>query len=260
MFNTPEEIFYSIIVGVILMLFLAIVFILSIVRYQKRALIYKQERQQLESEFSKILLQSQLEIQEQTLQHISYELHDNLGQVASLIKIHLNTLQLNDQIKAEQKVEEAKELTRQLITDLKLLSVSLNSDRIVQSGLVKGLEIEVDRLNKTGQFESSFYAEGSIPELKSDTTIILYRMVQEAINNAVKHSQATHINITLKVIENLLTLDISDDGVGFNIEEKRKSRGSGMMNLQNRAKLIHADLFIESSPENGTNISIELPI
>jgi signal transduction histidine kinase len=209
--------------------------------------------------FQQTLLESQLEIKEQTLQHIARELHDNLGQVASLIKINLNTLQLED-TKAIQKVEDTKELVRELITDLKLLTISLNGDRISQLGIVKSLEMEVSRLNKTGLFDASLDQQGVIPMIEANTTIILFRMVQEIINNAVKHSNAKHIKISLVAVENLLILVCRDNGKGFDEVEKVKSGGSGLTNLQNRAKLIKAKLSIQSSPEDGTSISIELPL
>ncbi len=119
----------------------------------------------------------------------------------------------------------------------------------------------MERLNKTGQFEASLIQEGAIPELDNNTTIILYRMAQETINNMVKHSGAKHINISAGAIENLFTLAISDDGVGFNVQEKMNSgEGSGLINLQHRAKLINAELKIESAPGKGTTVTIQFPI
>jgi signal transduction histidine kinase len=172
----------------------------------------------------------------------------------------LNTLQLDDRGKSAQKIEDTKELTRQLITDLKSLSVSLNGDLIAKIGLLKGIENEVKRLNKIGQFTTQLKVEGLFAPLEESTTFILYRMVQEVINNIVKHSGAKHIDFLATTSENLFTLVIQDDGVGFNLEEKVNSGGSGFLNLQNRAKLIHAQFSIQSSPRVGTKIFIELPL
>jgi len=227
--------------------------------HQKRKKKYIKETQQLQSQFSQTLLQTQLEIQEQTLQHISREIHDNLSHTASIIKINLNTLQLDDKGKAVEKVEYTKELTRQLIGDLKSLSVSLGSDRIDQLGLAKALEGEAERINKTGAFEASFALEGNNPGIHKDKAIILYRMAQEVLNNMLKHSQAKHIRILLSATENFITLAVSDDGVGFDLEEKKKSGGAGLLNLQNRARLINAKLTMQSTPGNGSAVRIELP-
>jgi len=251
----------TIVSAAVCFIFLVLLWLLRIVvKYQKNNFNHSLEKQQLQAQFSQTLLQSQLEIKEQTLQNISYELHDNLGQIASLIKINLNTLQLQADTRAMQKIEDTKELVRQLITDLKSLSVSLNSERVSQLGIEKGLESEVERLNKTGQFETVLQQEGNIPQLDANTTIILYRMSQEIINNIVKHSAAKRIVLSIKATGKLLILAFSDDGVGFDKDVKIKSGGSGLMNLQSRAKLINAQLFINSTPGNGTEISIQLQV
>ena len=85
-------------------------------------------------------------------------------------------------------------------------------------------------------------------------------MSQEIINNIIKHSGAKRIVVSLNATAKLLTLAFSDDGVGFDKEEKIKSGGSGLMNLQSRAKLINAQLNIKSSPGSGTVVSIELQV
>ena len=233
------------------------ILLLSIL-YSRRQARNRTEKLLMEQSFSQTLLQSRLEIQEQTLQHISHELHDNLGQVASLIKINLNTIKIDDRDKALERLEDTKELTRQLITDLKSLSVSLGGQRITQLGLGKALEIEVQRLNKTGEFEAEFTQEGMLPKLDGDKATILYRMAQECINNMVKHSRATKILVDLKSRENLIILALTDNGVGFNTEEQLQSNGAGLKNLHNRAQLINALLTIDSTPGSGTHVNIQL--
>lgn len=255
-----EEVIVTIFIGTVLVLFFALIIVFLFVLFNNKNKLNIKEREMTRKAFAETLLQTQLEIKEQTLRHIAYELHDNLGQVASLIKINLNTLQLDDRTKAIQKIEDTKDLTRQLITDLKSLSVSLNSDRVVQMGIFRGVETEVERLNKTGQYEATAALEGELPVLDSNRTIILYRMVQEIVNNMVKHSEAKRITISLRATGNLFTLVCTDDGVGFNREEKIQSGGSGLINLQNRAALIGAQISIQSTPGQGTTIAINLPL
>ncbi|MEO6720526.1 MAG: ATP-binding protein [Ferruginibacter sp.] len=250
-----------IVLAVTLLLLLITTFvILFIFSYQKRYYLYKKKTQALETQFSQTLLQSQIEIQEQTLQHIGRELHDNLSQVASIIKINLTTIQLTDTQKAKEKINDTKELTKQLIMDIKSLSVSLGSDRISQVGLAKAIQTEVERLNKTGEFTATYEIIGAMPEIDNDKALILYRMVQEVLNNIVKHSQARQIKIVLNILEEKLILEIQDDGIGFNTEEKTNAPGAGLRNLQTRALLINAQLQIQSSPESGTKIIIGLPL
>lgn len=237
--------------------FVVLIFIFAIsisLRYRKR----RKENEDLKAQFSQTLLQSQLEIREQTLRHISYELHDNLGQIASLIKINLNTFQFDDKAKALQKVADTKELTLQLIADIKALSVSVGSDHLSRTGILKALEMEVERLNKTGEFIASFRSEVEALEISQDKAVILYRMVQEILNNSIKHSRAKRIELIIHNQENKYILAINDDGVGFDTENAGSNVSAGLTNLQMRAQLIQANLQINSEPGKGTQATISL--
>jgi signal transduction histidine kinase len=253
------DIILAIFVATIVLLILSSFVIIFTVIYKKKQHAYHNEKKLLQIRFQEELLKMQLEIKENTLKYIAYELHDNLGQIASLIKINLNTLSPTGEEKVAQKIEDTKDLVRQLIYDLKSLSMSLNSDRVNQVGIVKSLETEVERLNKTGQVEATFIIEGSIPKLADNTNIILFRMAQEIIHNIVKHSKATQVNILFSATRNLVTFKCHDNGMGFEVAEKIQSGGSGLLNLQNRARLINAQLTIQSSSDGGTTVSIQIP-
>lgn len=255
-----HEVFIAITAGIIIFVALASLVIFILLFYQKKKFKDRERLLEMEKHYKEELLQVQLETQEQTLQHISNELHDNLGQVASLIKINLHTIQVSDTNKAAQKLEDTKELTRQLITDIKSLSVSLGADRIAQTGLAKALQTEIERINRTEQFIATFEQEGNMSIPDNDKAIILYRMAQEVLNNMVKHSGAKHITLKLSATENLIILALSDDGKGFDVEDKLKhGGGAGLHNLRKRAALINANLTMQSSIGNGTTVTIELP-
>lgn len=251
----------TIVAAAVFFIFFVLLWLLRIVvKYQRNNFRHSLDKQQLQAEFSQTLLQSELEIKEQTLQQIARELHDNIGQIASLIKINLHTLSLADNPPARQKVEDTKELVRQLIHDVKSLSISLNSERVSKLGIVTALESELDRLNKTGLFEASLQQAGPVPTLDDNTTVILYRMSQEIINNIVKHSNAKRIVISLNTTKTFFILAFRDDGDGYDVSRAMTSGGSGLINLHSRAKLIQAKIMMESSPGNGSSTSIELPI
>ena len=260
MFTSQQEADYSIILFSFFVLLLITIILIAAILYHNRRKKYFQETALLQSQFSQTLLQSQIEIKEQTLQYISRELHDNLGQIASLIKINLNTLQLTDPEKANEKIEDAKYLTRQLIADIKSLSVSMGNDRILQTGLANAIKAEVERLNRTGEFIATFDISGTINVIDNDKSVILFRIAQEVLNNIVKHSRATQLTINLSFTEKLFTLALKDNGIGFNVDEKLRALGAGLRNLTARALLINAQLHIQSLPGNGTTITIELPL
>lgn len=257
-----EEIQDQILTVLLASLFLLLFFVgflIFTILYFRRFNQLQLEKNELKLVFEKTIKKVELEIKEQTMQHIARELHDNLGQVASLIKINLYTLKLEDTLQTREKIESTQELARQMIVDIRALSTSLNGDRVTQLGLAKSLESEVEKLNKTGLIVATLHQPDYRLILDANTTLILFRIGQEILNNTLKHSCAKHVTISLNVSEKLFTLAISDDGIGFNLEEKISSGGSGLLNLQNRAKLIHAEFSIQSSP-NGTSISIQLPL
>lgn len=255
-----SEVTYLILFGSVTFILFVAFIIIVVFRYHKRNSQYQQKIASLEFQKQQELLQSKIEIQDQTLEYVSRELHDNLGQVASLIKINLNTLRISPEDKAAEQVAETKDLVKQLIADIKALSISLGSDQISQTGLSKALEIEIARLNKTGAFTATYEVDGVMPELDKDKALIIYRMCQEILNNMVKHSGAKTIRIFLHVTQNLLRLALNDDGVGFNTDVAGYASGVGLRNLKNRAALINAELNIHSYPGSGTEVTITLPI
>lgn len=250
-----KEVFILIIVGSVLFLLVAFFLLLFVSYFYRKKRNILLEKELLKKTFNENLLQSKLEIKEQTLQHISYELHDNLGQVASLVKINLNTISLHDPLSAGQKLNDTKALVRQLIGDIKALSVSMGSDSAVRRGLPWALQFEKERIEKTGQFTVGFTGPDEVLDINADRTIILYRMAQEVLNNSIKHSKAKHIEIILKVSGKNITLALTDDGDGFDPEKNRQ--GAGLFNLQHRAALIGAELKIDSTVGKGTVVSIE---
>ncbi len=255
----PNELKLYIILFVIAFLLLGL-FILSLsILHSKKALSHKKERELLQQQYESLLLQSQIEIQEQTMQQISRELHDNLGQIASLVKIHLNTIEPSNPKQVEYKVSEAKGLLISLIQDLKNLSRALNGHHLHQYGFESALREEIEKINKTGVFNAVFKSSGESNDIEKDKAIILFRMVQEILNNTIKHSMAENIVLSFSSNKNFITLDISDDGIGFD-KILVKGNGSGLNNLYSRAEQINAVLTIDSHPGNGTAICIKLPL
>lgn len=253
-----SDIVLFVIIGSLLLFLLVTFFIAFLALYRKKRRQHKQEQEKLASEFAAALLQSQLEIKEQTLQTIGRELHDNIGHTASIIKIYLNTINLKNITDSKDKIEDSKVLLKQLIRDIKQLSLDLNGDRAIQIGLCNVLSIDVDRLNKINSFHTTLSVIGDEFILPKTTITILYRMIQEIVNNIIKHSKASKVLIRLTFLENLLTLVIQDNGIGFSIAAKNDGHGNGLINLKNRANVINADFQIESQLNHGTTITIQI--
>lgn len=232
----------------VLLLMVAVLMIFRIHINRKNKMLL--EKQMMAAQFEQTLLQSQIEIQEQTFKYISGELHDNVNQVLSLVRINLNTLPTTE----SEKIEKMDDLLGKAITDLRQLSHSLDADAIRNSGWTDPVMIIFRNLESTGKFKITTRITDQPPTIESEKGIILYRILQEAINNIVKHAEATEITFETRNENNSLTIELSDNGKGFDPEQI--THGLGLRNLVSRAKMIDANLSIKSKRGSGTSVII----
>jgi two-component system NarL family sensor kinase len=222
------------------------------------------EKLNLQNEFQQTLLRTQLEIQEQTLKNISWEIHDNIGQILSLAKLNLGTVDMNNAVTIHEKIDDSKNLISKAIQDLRDVAKSLNTDHIITLGLAKSTEHELEIIKKTGWFETIFKTNGDIYKLEPQKELILFRIVQEAFNNIIKHAKASIIVVKMNYEPDCFSLQINDNGHGFDLDDPDitgdGSTGLGIKNMWDRAQMIGAQLIIKSSAVEGTTIDIKLPI
>ncbi|MFB9841223.1 sensor histidine kinase [Mucilaginibacter ginsenosidivorans] len=229
-----------------------------VILYQKKQLKNKKDQEEREAFYRQEVLKTQIEIQEQTFEHVSKEIHDNITQVLSFVKLSMGTLgnTLDDAKKA--KMNESRELIAQAITDLRDLSKSMSFEHITSLGLTKTIEREVEKLNKSELVKTTFLTEGQPYPLGEQRELVLFRILQEALNNALKHAKAKHFKIDLQYQHDLFTLSIEDDGAGFSPELLNNKSGSGLRNMGNRAALIGGNATIDSAPGEGCRIKVSL--
>jgi signal transduction histidine kinase len=230
--------------------------------YQRKRFLHQQEVNALKDAFSHTLLQSKLEIQEQTLDHIAKELHANVGHLVSLIQIGLEELSMQTTGKAKENTLETQGLTRQLFSELRALNASLNTDLIMHIGFVQALNNELIRLGNAKKYKISFTKTGQEYRLRPEDEIILFRLCQEVLNNVAKYAEAKSLTITLNYSPTAFILEIADDGKGFNVDMAMEQSGdkssTGLINIQKRASLINATVNIETSPGNGAKFIIKI--
>jgi signal transduction histidine kinase len=237
--------------------------ILLIFAYQKRYYRHLREKEHLQAQFSQELLHTQLEIQEQTLKNIAQEIHDNIGQVLSLAKLNLNRMDINKQQDLEEKIKDSKNLVSKAIQDLRDLSKTLNTDNIAAIGLIKAIEYELGMIRKTGSHKTSLLIGGQVTRLDAHKELILFRIVQEVLNNILKHAGAKEITIQADYKSESFQLVIKDDGNGFDLaplnNPDNNDTGLGIRNMHNRARMIGADFSIQSALGSGTEVKMILP-
>lgn len=253
-----EEVILIIIAGTALLLLLGFFMVGFLLMFQKKQNKNALEKAELKSSFKQELLKTRIEIQEETLNYVSREMHDNITQVLSFVKLNLGLLGKKLDGDEQAKLNDTRELVAQTITDLRNLSKSLSFEHISALGLVKTLEMEAVRINKSGLIHVDVTVEGEVYSLGEQRELVLFRVFQEALNNVLKHADAANIKIGLHYNTQMFNLTIEDDGVGFQPELLNDKSGSGLRNMTNRAGLIGAEAVISSSPQKGCTIKLSL--
>jgi two-component system, NarL family, sensor kinase len=258
MFDNPrEEIVVFVLCVFILILFLSVFLIMLVYKHQKKGIAYSREIEDLRVKYENTLLQSQLEVQEQTFQHIAREIHDNIGQKLTLAKLYLNTLSYSSLEEVRLSVSESLDLITDSISSLSDVSRSMGTEVLLNNGLVKGIELELNKLQKTGLYQCDFKVNGQEIFLNANTEIVIFRIVQECINNFLKHAKGRCESIYLHYTADELELIIRDDGQGF--EANSSSPGAGLINIKKRAAMLNGFCNIDSCG-TGTTITIKIPI
>ena len=253
--NTDSQFFFATIVASALFLLLTIFNIALVLIYQKRRHQHIKEMHILKQTFEQTLLQSQIEVQEATYSVLGKELHDNVGQLLSSTKMLLGVTErsLNN---APDTLMTAQETLGQAINELRSLSKSLNKEWLEQFNLIDNLQAEVARNNAAGDLQV-FLSSPQTIFLSADKQIILFRIIQEALQNAIKHADPA--NIAINITENITAISvvIKDDGSGF--EHAATHEGVGLLNMKQRTQLLNGTITWQSGLNKGTEITITIP-
>lgn len=218
------------------------------------------EKDLMNQRFEAEIAKAQQEVQEQTMQTIGADLHDNIGQLLSLTALILKSIEPDDSSKTNQKVESAIELISHSIQEMRLLGKILQGNQLIALGLDEAIKHEVKWMEKSGQYTIYYVCAEELPAANPDRDLILFRILQEILNNIMKHSKANLLTIILDHSENQLLLSVSDNGIGFDLNKQgTEQSGMGLNNIKNRASMIKGLTTIESEPGKGTSISISIP-
>jgi Signal transduction histidine kinase len=236
-------------------LFLITLFIVFLLMaYKRRDYKHLQEKQLLEEHFNNQLLCSQIEVQEQTFMQIGKELHDNVGQLLSTSRMLIGLAE-RSMTSPPDALFTANATLGKAISELRSLSKSLDKEWLSQFNLIENLKNEITRINATATIHASLQVTHQ-PALPSSKQIILFRIIQEAIQNAIKHSGCDKLIISLSKQEGYLVITVYDNGKGFQAEVCEK--GLGLKNMESRTQLLGGKINFISEPGN-TTITIHIP-
>lgn len=235
------------IISTILVVLITAAFLALFTVFQRRKNKLLLAQEEANKRFETEITETQIEIREETLRNISWELHDNIGQLLTLAKIQLQSASPNN-------IDEVSETISKGLNEVRALSKLINPEAIKNINLKEAIQLEVDRFNRLNFIETTFTIKGEKQVLDSKINIIIFRILQEFFSNTIKHSKASKLKVQLYYTENSLNIFLQDNGIGFSTE--KLSTGIGLENIKNRAKLIGAQATFNSEKGKGTSLTI----
>lgn len=203
--------------------------------------------------------------QERERADIARELHDEVGQAFTALKIQLEMLRrARDPAESAARIDECADIVAAALAQVRNLSLGLRPPQLDEFGLVSALRSHVERMARTATVKIAFEADPQIGRLHPDIEIACFRIAQESLTNALRHAAASRVRIILRINADTLVLIIQDDGQGFNVEAANEQalRGTsmGVAGLQERALLAGGFVKIESAVGSGTEVVARFPL
>jgi PAS domain S-box-containing protein len=207
--------------------------------------------------------QKLIEAQDQERTRIARELHDDIGQRLALFVIELDQIRQNDPALPSDVLSRVGELQKQateLATDIQTMSHTLHSSKIEILGIVAAMRAACDEFGQHHKMEIDFESRDLHAALPSEISLGLFRVLQEALQNAGKHSGVKHVAVQLRGTTNEIHLIVQDAGKGFEPNAAMKGRGLGLTNMQERVRVLNGTILIQSKPMGGTTIHVRIPL
>ncbi len=236
-------------ITILLLLLVVVVVLFSVFMKRKNTLLIEQEASK--KKFEKEIAETQIEIREETLRNISWELHDNIGQLLTLAKI-----QTQNSGGSQDQLDEAAATIGKGLSEIRVLSKLINPEALNNMSLPEALELELERFNRMAYLQPSLEVTGVPIEIDKKIETIIFRIFQEFFTNTLKHSKATMLDVVVRYKDDTLTVTASDNGRGFDYEATRAKNGIGLTNIETRAKLIGAHIEYTSQEGKGTKVAL----
>ncbi|CAG5069998.1 hypothetical protein DYBT9623_02738 [Dyadobacter sp. CECT 9623] len=257
--QTRNTLIYGLIAGLIVLLVIAVLIYRNIV-IRKR--IAENEVTQLQQEKQLVATNSILKGQEEERTRVARDLHDGLGGLLSGIKLTLNSVKGNVILPEESALTFTRALNQLdgAIGEMRRVAHSMMPETLVRFGLIDALTDFCDGISTSGTLKVTMQHFGLEKRLDSSVEIVLYRIVQELLNNVLKYAEATEVQVQLTKADHVVSLTVEDNGKGFDLAALEQNKGAGFRNVQARVDYLNGRLDIQSAPGEGTSILVEIEI
>jgi len=254
-----KEVIIVLIAGTFIFLCFSGILIFIFLFYQKKKFQHRGQLAEIKNGAERELLKMRMETQEETYQQIGEELHDNVAQLLSSAYLLLGMTERAMPDPPDTLITAAQSLAK-AIQEIRSLSRSLSKEWLAQFNLVDNLLAEAERINAGHSIRATIRSEEKFLPLAEETKVIVFRIVQEAMHNSVKHAESTEITVDISSGDDEIEILVADNGRGFFIDERRKQSGIGIMNMIRRTKLLDGNIAWLPGAKSGTKVIIRLPV
>lgn len=248
---------------------LVLIGLLARYNYQQKRILLTKENQlkevhiaRLESEKQLLAGEAVIKGQEEERGRLAKDLHDGLGGMLSGVKFSLANMKSNVVLDADSTLvfERSLDMLDHSITELRRVAHNMMPEVLVRFGLSEALRSYCDTLRTSKLFRIDYQSVGTLERLPEKTEIFIFRIVQELLNNVVKHANATQVLVQLSCHENEVSVTVEDNGGGFDVGTERKSRGAGLESVRSRVEYLKGKLDIQSRPGQGTSVYVTVHV
>jgi len=219
--------------------------------------IRKQEEELQEEKIRR--LRSVIDGQDQERNRLSRELHDGIGQSLIAVKLQLENAETQNYSMMRAGIDSAKNMIDITIEEVRRVCNALLPAALNEFGVVSTLRALCSELGSLAGFNAVFENEGSLERMSKKSQVYIYRIAQEALNNITKHARATEVHMKLSRRDNIVTLEVSDNGKGFIFDPVCFAQRNGLQNMHERTQLLQGEFIINSKPGSGTSIKVSIP-
>lgn len=253
------KLYFGIVSAILAFIIISVGFIIAVIRYQKRLLSKQQELLILDANHKKELLQSSIKSAEAERQQIAQDVHDEIGSIFSTLAISVNRFS-DGNLSDKEHIENSRNLIQLGINNVRRISHAIVPFELELLGLEQTLENHFETLQKSAGINVSFESTSMLNQLNKEASLAIYRIVQELSSNCLKYANSDELVLRITEKDEQLIINYSDQGKGTDLNLKANRIGIGLKNIESRALLLNGMVEFKSSPGNGFQCTIQLPL
>jgi signal transduction histidine kinase len=262
-----EELKLALLIALIAMLMMAFFVISFVMYYQKKKFEEEKKINDIEKNYNRLLLDTALNSEETERRRIAQDLHDDIGTMLSLTKLSLNQLSKliggSGNEKEDQIMRKSQSLVEETILHVRRITRDLVPTTLERFGLLEAIEEFIHKLEEDNNLVISFQSNTEeFPRQGQKLELTLYRIMQELVNNAIKHASCTKIDISLEINDQLIGLRVTDNGVGFDPEKIKENNlaGLGLLGIESRLAIVNGFVQYEKPETGGSSAFAQIPV